>query len=207
MIIYKFIFIIKLWTKKEAKNKRFKYKILLIIAIFTNFKNIGCRKYMNEKILYKNKTIITKSIFINGIKIYFKKRKIVKILRIIMIFLILICDLKYLVDKDYVQIFLFMPILLYILFMHKIFYFIATKKQKYTFNLEKTYRFYNNRLEIITDISKLTVAYDKIKFAFENDEAFYMIFEHSLICIDKNNFNINHDIDFNYFIKAKVNFK
>ena len=178
-----------------------------MIVVFVNFKNIGWRKYMNDKVLYENKTSFSKPVFINGIKIYLKKHKIFKILRVVMIFLILIYDLKYLIDKNYFRILLYLPHLLTIIFMHKIFYFIATKKQKYTFNLEKTYRFYNNRLEIITDISKLTVAYDKIKFAFENDEAFYMIFEHSLICIDKNNFNINHDIDFNYFIKAKVNFK
>lgn len=86
-------------------------------------------------------------------------------------------------------------------------YFIAKKRQKYSFSLERTYRFYNNRFEIITDISKLVLAYDKIKLAFENDKTFYMIFEYSLICIDKYNFEINHDIDFNYFIKNKVNFK
>jgi hypothetical protein len=162
---------------------------------------------MDDKVLYENKTSFNKSLFINGLRIYLKKDKIIKIPRVIMIFLILICDLKYLVDKDYFQIFLYLPCLLFILFMHKIFYFIAKKHQKYSFNLEKTYKFYNNKFEIITDISKLILTYDKIKLAFENDEAFYMIFEKKLICIDKNNFKINHDIDFNYFIKSKINFK
>ena len=162
---------------------------------------------MEEKILYENITKFNKLMIINGFKIYLKKYKITRILRIIGIFLTSIYNVKFFIEKDYFQILLWLPYLLFFVFIHKVNYFIAKKRQKYTLNLKRIYKFYNDRLEIITEISKLTITYDKIKFAFENSEAFYMVFEYRLICIDKNGFNISNNINFDYFIKNKVNFK
>lgn len=121
-----------------------------------------------------------------------------------MFFLDLVYNLKFSVEKDSGVFWSFLSF--YFLFMHLVFYFVAKKRQKYTFNLEKTYRFYSDRLEVMTNINYLVVSYDILRFAFEDSNTFYMIFENRLMCINKNGFEDGYDIGFDCFIKKEVNF-
>ena len=162
---------------------------------------------MNDEVLYENKTIPRKSIIENGIKIYYKKNITLRIAMAIISFYNFVLGCNFWFKKNYIQSFYCLFFYICILFIHKITYLIMKKKQKYSFDLERTYRFYDNRLEVMTKISKLIITYDKIKIAFENNEIFYMVFERYLICIDKNNFVIGNNVSFDKFIKNKVNFK
>lgn len=162
---------------------------------------------MNDEVLYENKTIPRKSIIENGIKIYYKKNVTLRIAIVLIDFYNFVLGCNFWFKKNYIQLFYCLFFCFCILFVHKITYLIMKKKQKYSFDLERTYRFYDDRLEVTTEISKLIITYDKIKMAFENNKEFYMVFERSLLCIDKNNFVIGNNESFEKFIKNKVKFK
>ena len=82
-----------------------------------------------------------------------------------------------------------------------------SKKQKYTFGLEKIYSIYNDRIEMNVEQSKIVIPFCRIKIASEDKNNFYMIYENQIICISKSGFAIGSSSIFADFIKSKVNFK
>lgn len=86
--------------------------------------------------------------------------------------------------------------------------YIIKRQNKYSYDLEQIGNFYENRLEIKTDIFSLVVVYDKIYSAIEKDKAFYLLFESHIICIDKIVFLKEGELaNFSRFIKGKIVFK
>ena len=161
---------------------------------------------MIEEVLYENKSN-SRSIGEDGFKIYLKKNIALRIIKIISYFFIFKSILDSWKKEDYILVLYCIFLFFCLLFHTKISYLIVKKKQKYSFDLERTYKFYDNRFEVVTEISKSIIPYDRIKIAFENEKAFYMVFERSLFCIDKNGFIVGNNINFDKFIKSKVKFK
>lgn len=165
---------------------------------------------MNNEIFFENKTNFKEKIVLYGYKICSRRAnflKILKILKIVYLVISSVSALYLLFKKDYLRMIFHLFFIFLILFNYKIVYFIARRQQKYNFYLEKTYKFYENKLEVITDISKLTLIYNKINIAFENSDAFYMVFENRLMCIDKTGFTVGNATHFDSFIKSKIRFK
>jgi len=162
---------------------------------------------MDDKLLFENKTTLNKSIFLDGVKLWIKSTKAIKIL---LYFMALICTcltLFYISIHSYFWAFMQLVIVAFVLFYPKIIAFTIIKKQKYTFGSERTYSIYSDRLEIKVAQNRTVIPFYMVKIAGENKNNFYMIYENQIICISKKGFTIGDLDTFSKFIKSKIKFK
>ena len=165
---------------------------------------------MEKENLFENKTTLNKSIVTDGVKLWIKSFKFLKICKYTCAFLgICLITLSLLFRSYYSFIFGLSFELFFIifwLFLLKKCTNTLSKKQIYTFGTERNHEVYDDRLEIRIEQSILVIPFYKIKIASENKEAFYMIYENQIICISKKGFTIGNSNKFGNFIKSKVKF-
>ncbi len=163
---------------------------------------------MNGDVLFKIKTRLSKPLLIDGVKFYLRKRKFFTFYRIFAISLSLIFGTLSMIWKHYGLALFFLFILIYLLYIHHFYHYILKKQSKYSYDLEQECNFYEDRLEIKTDIFNLIVMYSKVHAAVEKDKAFYLLFEYWIICIDKGAFVKEKELDnFKRFIRSKIVFE
>lgn len=162
---------------------------------------------MNEEKLFENKTTLNKSILLGGVKLWIKSFKVIRILIYALIFVNIYFAVLNFSAKEYVGGFIHLFNIVLFLLLPQILTFVLSKKQKYTFGLEKIYSVYNDRLEFRVEQSKFVVPFYRVKVASKNKNTFYMIYENRIICISKNGFTIGNARDFCSFIRERVKFK
>ena len=162
---------------------------------------------MNDEILFENKTSLTKSNFLDGVKLWIKSFKLLRILIYVMLFMSICLVLFNLLIHEYFLLIISLLMIVFLMFYPKIISAIVMKKQCYTFGLERVYSIYNDRIEIRVAQNKTVIPFYMIKAAGENKDNFYMIYENQIICISKKGFTIGDLDKFSKFIKSKINFK
>ena len=133
---------------------------------------------MEDKELVKVKTIYTKEEYIKFNKFHQRKKKLIVILNIVGILIIFLAGIGLLFAKKYVTGIIYLLLAILLLFMYlnapKIFVNRLLKSNKKAKNLEYTYTFYNDKIEIKTETKSSTIPYAKLVKVYETGTNFYL---------------------------------